>query len=315
MQPQLGLVCITHSMAVRYRSLTLSRYKHLPASSRGRILEELYRHNLKVLLQAIEYCSDQGIRLYRIPSSLFPLHDLPDGLGLGILEAFKPDLAWVGRQSAKHGVRLVTHPEQFVVLNSLSDTVIENSIQMLENQAQVLDWMGLPKSPWAAINIHGGKADRAEVLAQTIRHLNSSVRSRLTLENDESCYGAGEILEVCQSVQVPMIFDVHHHLVRERLESYEDPSIARYTALAAQTWPQPDWQIVHLSNGRSSLHDRAHHDLVHTVPSSFLSVPWLEVEAKHKELAIAHLKQALSEQPISMSVIAEPQAGGQHALD
>jgi UV DNA damage endonuclease len=162
MQPNLGLVCITHSTAVRYRTLTLSRYKHFPANARARILEELYRHNLKVLMGAIQFCASHNIALYRIPSNLFPLHDLPDSVGLEVLECFRPDLVWVGRHAVQAGVRLVTHPEQFVVLNSLSDTVIENSIQTLEAQAQLLDWMGLPKSAWAAINIHGGKAGRSE---------------------------------------------------------------------------------------------------------------------------------------------------------
>jgi UV DNA damage endonuclease len=114
-----------------------------------------------------------------------------------------------------------------------------------------------------------------------------------------------------------MVFDVHHHLVRERLESYEDPSIAHYITLAAQTWPQPEWQIVHLSNGRSSLHDRAHHDYVQTVPSSFYSVPWIELEAKLKEQAIAALREqwaALFTPPLS-SPVHSPTLGGVNALE
>lgn len=289
MQPNFGLVCTTHSTAVRYRNVTLARYKHFPKAERGRILEELYRFNLKVLFQAIEYCSSQSFALYRLPANLFPLYELPDGVGFAILEQIRPKLAFVGQQSAKLGVRLVAQPERTVLLNSPSDSAIENSIQVLENLAQLMDWMGLPKSTWAALNIRGGKAGRAELLAQTITHLNHSVFSRLTLENDESAYGAAEILGICQRLKIPMVFDVHNHLVRERLESYEDPSIERFIGLAAQTWPKPEWQLMHLSNGRTSLHDRSHHDLVQQVPSSILGVPWIEVEAKHKEVAVVHL--------------------------
>ncbi|MDX2003721.1 MAG: UV DNA damage repair endonuclease UvsE [Meiothermus sp.] len=288
--PEFGLVCITHSTAVRFRTLTLTRYKHFPVSARVRILDELYRHNLRVLVRAIEYCAQHGFGLYRIPSSLFPLADLPDGVGLSILEEFRKDLSWVGRHALKHGVRLVMHPDQYVALNSLSETVIENSVQVLEHLARLMDWMGLARSPWAALNIHGGKAGRLEQLVDTITHLPPGVRSRLTLENDERTYGAEDILEVCQRTGVPMVFDLHHHLVREHLESFEDPSLGQYLEAAGRTWPHPEWQIVHLSNGRSAPHDPAHHDLIHTVPSCLRGVPWLEVEAKQKEYAIAHLR-------------------------
>lgn len=285
-QPRFGLVCITHSPVVRYRTLTLSRYQTIPEKERPRVLDELYRHNLQILMRALAFCHARGIGLYRVTSALFPLSDLVDGVGQEVLENLKLDLLWVGRQAAKLGIRVVVHPDQFVVLSSDNCRVVENSIAILEHQADLFDRMGLPHSPWAAINIHGGKRDKAEQLVEVIGQLHPSVRSRLTLENDERAYGAEAILEICQQTGLPMIFDVHHHVVKERLSSLEDPSIGHLVRQAQDTWPQPEWQIVHLSNGRSGLHDVAHHDLVVDVPSAYRGVPWIEVEAKRKEAAI-----------------------------
>jgi UV DNA damage endonuclease len=87
-----------------------------------------------------------------------------------------------------------------------------------------------------------------------------------------------------------MVFDNHHHAVREKLATYEDPGVAAFTAAARDTWPDPAWHLVHLSNGKESFADPRHSDLITAVPSAFLAVPWVEVEAKGKEDAINALR-------------------------
>jgi UV DNA damage endonuclease len=288
---QLGLVCITHAPTIRYRTLTLSRYTALAAAARPGVLGELYRSNLATLLRALDYCVASGIHLYRVTSALFPLSDLPDGVGESLLEAIPGELAEVGRKAREHGIRIVVHPDQYVVLNSDSPRVVENSLSILEHHARLFDRFGLPRTSWAAINIHGGKSGKPRELVEAIGQLGEGARARLTLENDERAYGAAEILEVCREAGVPMVFDAHHHVVKERLPSFEDESVRRFVERARATWPRPEWQIVHLSNGREGLHDSRHHELVLEVPSSYLEVPWIEVEAKHKELAIAQLRE------------------------
>jgi UV DNA damage endonuclease len=87
-----------------------------------------------------------------------------------------------------------------------------------------------------------------------------------------------------------MVFDAHHHLVHEKLDSYDDESVRRMLKAARETWPVPEWQLVHISNGRDSFNDRNHSDLIETMPASFRDALWIEVEAKQKELAIAKLQ-------------------------
>jgi UV DNA damage endonuclease len=87
-----------------------------------------------------------------------------------------------------------------------------------------------------------------------------------------------------------MVFDAHHHVVHEKLESYDHPSIALMLKAARETWPVQEWQLVHISNGRESFSDRHHSDLIETMPAAFRQAPWIEVEAKQKELAIEKLR-------------------------
>jgi UV DNA damage endonuclease len=286
--PQLGLVCITNSDAVRYRALTRKRLLQFEAGEQKQMLRQLYTENLSRLNKALDYCSERNIKLYRMTSGLFPFAD--DEQGAGILEEFSRELSETGTRAKHLGLRLVLHPDQFVVLNSDSPQTIANSIKILETHARIMDLLELPRSPWALIEIHGGKGGRSERLVETINRLPFNVRSRIAFENDEYSYSAGEILEVCRAAGVPMVFDAHHHLVHEKLDSYNHESVSRMVQSARTTWPVPEWQLVHISNGRESLTDRHHSDLIETMPAAFRNAPWIEVEAKHKELAIEKLQ-------------------------
>lgn len=287
-QPNLGLVCITSSEAVRYRALTRKRLLQFDADEQQRMLRELYAANLARLNNALDFCTARGLRLYRMTSGLFPFAD--DALGQNILEEFRAELAATGARAQSLGLRLVLHPDQFVVLSSDSPQVVANSIKILATHARVMDLLGLPRSPWALIEIHGGKGGRSERLVQVIRELPDNVRSRIAFENDEYAYSAAEILDVCRAARVPMVFDAHHHLVHEKLDSYDDESVARMLAAARETWTVPEWQLVHISNGREAFNDRHHSDFITTMPDAFRRAPWIEVEAKEKELAIERLQ-------------------------
>lgn len=274
---------------VRFRTITRTRYLALSRSEQQSRLAELYRDNLGRLRAALEFCRARDIRLYRAISGLFPMSD--ESPGEQVLLSMRQELALIAPLAEQYRIRVVQHPDQFVVLSSTSDRVVQQSISILRKHALAFDLLGLPASPWSAIILHGGKAGQADRLLEVIAGLPANVRDRLVLENDEYAYSAREILEICQHAGVPMVFDAHHHVIKERLASYEDPSIEAMTRAAQRTWPQPDWQIVHLSNGVNSISDPRHSDLIQAVPSAFARAPWIEVEAKGKEQAIAELRR------------------------
>ncbi|MBD2727579.1 UV DNA damage repair endonuclease UvsE [Nostoc sp. FACHB-892] len=288
--PYLGLVCITSDKQVRFRTMTRTRYLKLSQSDRESALNELYRHNLQRLHDALSFCEQNKIQLYRMSSALFPLSDLEDEIGVNILEGMSADLATIGERANALSIRMVLHPDQFVVLSSDSPEVVQASINNLAGHARILDLLGLPRSPWSLMNIHGGKSQRFEQLVKVISELPENIKSRLTLENDEYAYSSEEILAVCQQGGVPMVFDAHHHICHENLDSYDHPSVASMFYAARETWTNPDWQLVHISNGEQAFNDRKHSDLITDMPNVYHQAPWIEVEAKQKEEAIAHLR-------------------------
>ena len=309
--PQLGLVCITHGDAVRYRTLTRTRYLALetPRQKFDKLLE-LYRYNLEVLFGALEFCATHEIGIYRLTSDLFPMADLGDGIGFEVLETLKSRMAAFGLESHRRRVRTVIHPDQFVVLNSTSAQVVRNSVRALWYHARILDALNLPRSSWTVMNIHGGKGGRSAQMVEIIRDLPDNIRSRLTLENDEYTYSAAQIFDICLEAGVAMVFDVHHHIVREKLTRLDDPSIEAAVRLARATWTPPEWQLVHLSSGKSGLHDARHHELILEFPDAFRRVGYVEVEAKTKEFAIQDLQAQLENRPssVSLEALAAPPA-------
>lgn len=280
---------MTSTEEVRFRTITRTRLRSLDPALQVTTLRDLYADNIRRLSRAIEFCSRRKIRLYRVTSGLFPQSEDPPGYD--IVEELAPTIAGVGDRATSLGIRVVAHPDQFVVLSSDNPQVIENSIVVLRHHARILDLLRQPRSAWAALEIHGGKGGRGDTLARVIRELPDEIRNRLALENDEYAYGAEDILDICRRAGVPMVFDAHHHLVHEELDSYDHPSVAAMTEAARETWPDPSWQLVHISNGRDSLRDAKHADYISVMPTAFRDVPWIEVEAKQKELAIARLRK------------------------
>ncbi|MEG3437567.1 UV DNA damage repair endonuclease UvsE [Pannus brasiliensis CCIBt3594] len=287
--PKLGLICITAGDEVRYRTVTRKRLLSLSTAEQERTLRDLYAENLRRLHKALEFCHRENIFLYRLSSNLFPFSD--EAIGRTVLDEFTETMHEIGEKSRRFSIRLTLHPDQFVVLNSDKPEVIENSRKILQTQAGWLDRFDLPRSQFAPMNIHGGKSDRSERLVNVIQTLPDNIRQRLTLENDEYAYSATEIAEICLKTGVAMCFDAHHHVIHEKLESYDDPRVAEMVALARTTWQDPDWQLVHISNGKTAFHDPEHSDLIEKMPGAFRQVPWIDIEAKAKERAIALLER------------------------
>lgn len=177
------------------------------------------------------------------------------------------------------------------MLNSDRPEVRRSSLRTLAAHAETLDRFGFERSVWNLLLLHGGKGGREAELAALIPDLPDAARLRLGLENDERAYGPQELLPVCEATGVPFVFDAHHHVVREGLESQEDPSIRAWVLRARWTWHPPEWQVVHLSNGLEGPQDRRHSYLIAHLPSAYADVPWIEVEAKGKEEALAALME------------------------
>ena len=189
---RLGLCCLFREQPIRFVTTTATSIGKMKRPDALAKLSRLCMENADALLAALQFCTDNGIGCFRVNSQILPIKthptcgyevdDLPDADE--IILRFKE----CGQFVKNHKLRTCFHPDQFVVMNSPRPDVVEKSIQELEYQAEVAEWIGAD-----VINIHGGGAygDKEKALADFARNLDrlsARVRSRLTVENDDKTY-------------------------------------------------------------------------------------------------------------------------------
>lgn len=210
--------------------------------------------NAKDLLTILKWNEQNGIRLFRIGSEIFPrwnhyrLEDLPD------IDAIAYHLRAAGDYARAHGHRLTTHPGPFHILGSPDAVVVDNSIVGLERHSEMFDLMGYAPSFDNLINIHIGATynDKPGTIARWLQNydrLSDSLKARLVLENDDkaSMYSVRDLYNMVHSqIAIPITFDYWHHTFNTG-----DLSEQEAFFMARETWQRHGvTQCTHYSESR-----------------------------------------------------------------
>ena len=260
---------------------------------------EIGLKNTKDLFEIIKWNNENGFDFFRITSNLFPwcseykLEDMPNHWEIvGILGE-------CGKYVEENNMRITCHPGPFNVLTSPHEHVVENCINDLTTHGEVFDMMGLSRTPYNKINIHiggvyGDKISAMERFCTNFERLPNSVKSRLTVENDDkaSMYSVKDLYDGVYSViGIPIVFDYHHHRFNTG-----DLSEQQALELAMSTWGDIV-PVVHYSESRNieqqddKIRPQAHSDYVYDYIDTYDNRVDIMVEAKHKELAVLKYKE------------------------
>jgi UV DNA damage endonuclease len=297
-QLRLGLCCVFAQEPIKFRTTTVTAMLRLGRRERLDRLGELCLGNADALMSALEYCAAHGIGAFRVNSQILPVKTHPTaGYAVEELaqsEAIVARFRSCGDFAREHGLRLSFHPDQFVVLNSPNPRTLELSRAELDYQAEVAEWIGAD-----TINVHGGgaygdKTSALRALRVSIEQLPEPVRSRLTLENDDKVYTPADLLPVCREVDIPLVYDVHHHRCCP-----DGATVEATTEAARATWGkrEPLFHISSPQEGWDGPKPQRHHDFIDAAdfPPAWLGWPLtVEVEARAKELAVAKLREDLT---------------------
>ena len=260
---------------------------------------ELGLQNCKDLLEIIKWNHENGFNFFRITSNLFPwcseykLSDMPD------YDEICDVLSNAGSYATTNDIRITCHPGPFNVLTSPHEHVVENCIKDLTTHGEVFDLMNLSRTPYNKINIHiggayGDKVSSMERFCENFHRLPDSVKSRLTVENDDkaSMYSVVDLYEgVYCKIGIPIVFDYHHHRFCNGGLSEEDA-----LEVAISTWNNIV-PVVHYSESRNieqednKIRPQAHSDYVYDYIDTYGNRVDIMVEAKAKELAVLKYKE------------------------
>ncbi|HCO22331.1 MAG: UV damage repair endonuclease UvsE [Gimesia sp.] len=293
---RLGLCCQFLEEPIKFRNTTVKANSQMERTAALEKLARLCRENALALQSSLEFCASHGIGCFRINSQILPLkthpecgydmQDLPEGTA--IVELFQQ----CGKYALEHDIRTCFHPDQFVVLNSPRPDVVTRSIEELEYQSEVAEWVNAD-----VVNIHGGggygdKPAALKRFAKNLKRLSRRVRSRLTVENDDKTYTPSDLLPLCQETGIPLVYDAHHHRCLP-----DDLSVEAATEAALATWNrEPLFHISSPLEGWQGPRPNRHHDFIdiQDFPRCWKGLELtVEVEAKAKEQAVLNLMQLL----------------------
>ena len=280
--------------SINEQSMQLGRFKS--GAYNNTYIQNVYRNNVEEIIKLIPKLVANNIHCFRLSSNIFSLWEFNNHIAKQD-DLLISRLNHCGNLFKINNIRVTTHPGQFTVLSSDSDDVVCKSIMELDYHAWTFDQMNLPQSPDNAINIHGGKADRSSKLISVINSLPNHIKSRLTLENDETSYNLMDLINIHDATGVPVCWDSHHHVFNDGCLSMEDA----YAAVS-ETWPKGIKPLQHISNTDPKNVDgnfmdrRKHSDMIHYVPDVQLKglrddTVDVEVEAKLKNVAVFEMRK------------------------
>ena len=294
-----GLCCIFKEQPIRFMQTTAKALNRISRQDQLNKLSEICLANTRTLKIALQFAAVNGIGAFRILTPLFPRYTHPDvGYSLDEMpaaEEIQSECAEIRAFRKEKDIRLSFHPDQFNVLASPRQEVVKKTVTELEYQGLLAELVGAE-----IINVHvggsyGNKKEALERLKKSFQLLSATVRSRLTLENDDVSYTPSDLLPVCKELDIPFVYDIHHHRCLPDVISEQDA-----TERCISHWQrferEPYFHISSPKNGWQGRNPKPHADYIdpQDFPPFWLQLDaTIDIEAKAKELAIMRLRKDL----------------------
>ncbi len=298
---QLGLCCMNITLREQKPSIYASRRIN-QKTIRDKGIDECKRRvleNLEDTIKMIEWNEQNGIKVMRLSSDIFPHKANPDVEDY-TFEFAKEHLKRAGDLAKKYNQRITMHPGQYNVVGTPNDSVFQKTILDLDYQAELLDLMGMGKNSVMVVHgggLYGDKTATKKRWCENYKKLPQRIRNRLVLENCEKCFNIEDCLEISEIINIPVVFDTHHYECYNLMhpdEKFRDPSY--YVPKILDSWRRrgikPKFHVSEQGSGRCGHHS----DYIEVIPDYLLEIPDkynqdidIMIEAKKKELAIYKL--------------------------
>jgi UV DNA damage endonuclease len=228
---KVGYPCINRTIGC-----SANRTFRLKSYSETRLIEAV-ENNLGCLDKILRYNVEHNMLFFRITSELVPFASHPI-CEFDWQKYFTGKFEDLGSFIIRNDIRISMHPDQFIILNSKSEDVVQRSVAELQYHADVLDLMGLDNTAKIQLHVGGVYGDKAESMARFAERyskLRRSIKDRLVIENDDRSYSVSDCLELSKGIGIPILFDNFH---RELNSSGE--TISQILEKTGRTWGSRD---------------------------------------------------------------------------
>ena len=286
------------------------------------------RWSIEALHGIFDFLERRDVRMYRMSPALAPYATHPDLPQFhGQVAECREELGALGERADALGLRLSTHPGQYVVLNSERPDVQDAAVRDMELQAELMDAMGLGREAVVVLHVGGAAGGHPAALGRFERgfeRLSARARERLVVENDDRTFPLGAVLDLHRRTGVKVVWDILHHHCNDP-EGIPDREALE---LALATWPAGVRPKIHYSTPKTALEERrrkvgrrierswalpqlrAHADMIDPIAfEQFLreTAAGLDfdvmLEAKGKDLALLRLREQLAERGVMFKTV------------
>jgi UV DNA damage endonuclease len=263
MRVRLGYVAIALNLpkVTSSSSVTYTNYQKLSNEEQKlNKLKQVTLSNLDDLYKILQYNLEHQVHFYRITSALVPLATHPEVVNWNYRKIFNIDFTRLGRFIRDNNMRVDTHPDEFNVINSIREEVVDAAKRNLWSHVNLFEDLDYPNGKMVLHigGAQGGKEASIKRFIDNFKNFPVEITSRLMLENDDKTFTASEVLYICKEVSSPIVFDVHHHNCNNLGETVE--SLIKDIFLTWDNQPLP--AKFHFSTPRETEKDRKHADFI-----------------------------------------------------
>lgn len=260
MKIRLGYVAISLTLSdTSYcHTMTYSKYQKMPHQEAHQRLHQILKENMKNFKTILKYNHQNKIEFFRFSPTIVPLATHPN-VTFDYITPYQKEWLKIGKIITKYHIRIDTHPDQYCILNSNDNQIVNNSINTLKYHCQLFKAMNISSQ----IILHiGGKYDNKKESIERFIHnfqtLPKELKKIIILENDDKIYNIKDTLYVCQTLNIPMVLDYHHYKCNNEKEKIED-----YLPQILATWNNTDLPPkIHFSSPKSKTNPKAHSDYI-----------------------------------------------------
>lgn len=261
-----------------------------------RKLERIALSNLQNTFRLLKHNAASAIYFYRLTSRLIPLANHEELLDWNYIKPLRASLREIGDFANKHQIRVDFHPDHFVLINSKEKHILKNSIRTLKLHYLLLKAMGIDPTHRCVMHVGGNYKDTEMSLERFVdnwMNVPKQIQTMIMLENDDTSFTVEDTLYLCEKLDIPLVFDYHHHLAH-----HQDPNWENNWSRVVQTWRHSPHPIkMHISSPKSDEAFRHHSDYIDVdMFFRFLkgikgSIPQIDcmIEAKRKDEALFKL--------------------------
>lgn len=289
---KLGYACISDTLGITSSS-TYTYTEYLKNKDLDK-LDKTIISNLENLESILLYNIKNNIHFYRLSSKIIPLATKME-VNFDYIEKYKELYDRIGKLITDNNLRIDFHPDQFCVLNSINQEVVDNSIEILNYHYKILDALHI-ENKVLVLHIGSNVFGKEKSLKRFIKNfklLPKYLQDCIAIENDDKVFTIEDCLYLSKELNIPIVLDYHHFIC-----NHNNPNLSIYLEDIFSSWKRINPKV-HFSSPKNNTKKeiRSHHDYINS--DDFIS--FLEliknfkydidimIEAKKKDIALFNL--------------------------